>query len=89
VRKTSHRRRFHTDRVVQNRRRRYKRETPDWWGRNVAANHEEWLAECLSYGRLSDRDPWDCGSHCLLCHYDKFCTPRRAREKRAWRRDWL
>jgi hypothetical protein len=43
----------------------------------------------LSAGYLSDRDPWDCGGHCELCHFDKFYDTRRAREDRQWRKDWL
>lgn len=76
MRRTRHRRRFHTDRVVRNRRARYLRETPDW------ARHV-W-PERLSYGRLADMDPWDCGRPaCGVCHPTE--AGRRAREKRAWR----
>lgn len=89
MRKTRHRRRFHTDRIVQNRRRRYQREARSGWAAYEAATFPEWWAERLSYGRLADRDPWDCGSHCELCHWAKFNEPRRTREKRAWRREWL
>lgn len=35
-------------------------------------------------GIYAHRDPWDCGSRCLMCHGDKFLQPRRVREKRAW-----
>ena len=76
MRRTRHRRRFHTDRVVRNRRARY---------------HHEWPFHpdrTLPYGLLADRDPWDCGRRCLLCHWDKLVEPRRTREKRAWRNDW-
>jgi hypothetical protein len=79
VGKTRHRRRFHTDRVVRNRRARFLRETPD-------ARPDD---RRLSYGRLADRDPWDCGSRCWLCHYDKLLGYPRAQETRAWQRDWL
>lgn len=82
MRRTRHRRRFHTDRIVSNRRARYVREVPQ---------DRRYRDERLSrwgYGALSDRDPWDCGGHCLLCHGEKFLEPRRARENRAWRRDW-
>ena len=79
MRRTRHRRRFHTDRIVRNRRARYRRETPDW-----ALTRDP---DRLSYGRLADLDPWDCGRHCLMCHWEKFLEPRRAREKRAWRRE--
>jgi hypothetical protein len=86
MRRTRHRRRFHTDRIVSNRRARYLREQIDQWP--YATNHDEWLAKTLSYGALADRDPWDCGRRCLLCHHDKFLEPRRAREDRQWRKDW-
>jgi len=82
VRRTRHRRRFHTDRIVRNRRARYWREMPSWW------RGEQMHRRQLAYGALADRDPRDCGSHCLLCHHDKFLEPRRARENRTWRRDW-
>lgn len=89
MRKTKHRRRFHTDRIVQNRRARYVREAPDWLGHYRTENHDEWWAKMMSYGRLADRDPWDCGRRCWLCHYEKLLGYPRAREKRAWQRDWL
>lgn len=76
-RRTRHRRRFHTDRVVRNRRARYRRETPPWRG--------ELDERRFAYGALADRDPWDCGRHCNLCHWSKFNEPRRARENREWR----
>ena len=81
MRKTRHRRRFHTDRIVANRRRRYRREAPSWAS---AENNPR----RFGYGALSDRDPWDCGGRCFLCHYEKLSEPRRAREKRTWREDW-
>lgn len=87
MRRTRHRRRFHTDRVVRNRRARFTRESePFRWP--LAVNHDEWIARTLSYERLADSDPWDCGSHCELCHWAKFNEPRRAREKREWRANW-
>lgn len=83
-RRTRHRRRFHTDRVVAARRARYLRETRDW-----ALYDGPWLAKRLAYGRLADRDPWDCGnSRCGICHWHHR-ESRRAREKRAWKRDAL
>lgn len=86
MRRTRHRRRFHTDRIVRNRRARYLRESdPRRWN---SANFPEWFAQRMSYGRMADRDPWDCGSHCLLCHHGKFLEPRRARENGAWRAEW-
>lgn len=36
---------------------------------------------------IAVRHPLDCGRHCLMCHMAKFTDPRRAREKRAWRRE--
>ena len=83
MRNTSHRRRYHTDRIVANCRARYLREMPGWWERDNVDERK------LTYGRLADRDPWDCGRHCEMCHWEKFNGPRRAREKRQWRRDWL
>lgn len=85
MRRTRHRLRFHTDRIVSNRRARYLRESmPDWRERwNDMDNPKR-----FGYGALADRDPWDCGSHCELCHWAKFNEPRRARETRAWRKDW-
>ena len=88
MRRTRHRRRFHTDRIVRNRRARYMRETRPWELRLKATNHDEWIAKRLAYGTLADRDPWDCGGSCWMCHYEKR-TPRRARENRQWRLDWL
>jgi hypothetical protein len=76
---TSHRRRFHTDRVVAARRARFLRETPGAGGSSD---------ERLSYGALADRDPWDCGRCCLLCHGEKHLAPRRARDRIRWRREW-
>lgn len=81
MRRTRHRRRFHTDRIVSNRRRRFLREERSPEYRIESPRH--W-----GYGALADRDPWDCGRHCLLCHWEKFLEPRRTREKRAWRHDW-
>jgi hypothetical protein len=79
VRRTRHRRRFHTDRIVRNRRARYRRETPDW--------ELDRRPQRLPYGLLADRDPWDCGRPgCVCCHWAKCTEPRRARENRAWRR---
>lgn len=77
MRRNRHRRRFHTDRIVANRRARFARE--GW---------PDPRPDRLAYGRLADRDPWDCGRRCLLCHWGKFVEPRRAREDRAWRTDW-
>jgi hypothetical protein len=87
VRPTRHRRRFHTDRIVRNRRARYLRETPDWHWRRLASNHDEWIARLLAYGTLASRDPWDCGNPgCWCCHPPD--SSRRARENRQWRKDW-
>lgn len=86
MRRTRHRRRFHTDRVVAARRNRYLRET-DHRAESRALDHDDWLAKHLSYGRLAVMDPWDCGRRCLLCHCGKFTDHRRVREERAWRSD--
>lgn len=90
-RRTRHRRRFHTDRVVANRRARYLREVDaSSWGRAEmrAPDHEEWMGRLLSHGNLASTDPWDCGRHCVMCHHDKLLEPRRTRETRAWWHDW-
>lgn len=79
MRRTKHRRRFHTGRVISNRQRAYLREAPGWWGR-------DWD---LPDGRLANRNAYfGCGRpHCLMCHWDKYMEPRRAREKRTWKRE--
>lgn len=79
------RRRFHTDRIVSVRRKRLLREQRSWLNDSIGS---EWLARKLQYGRLSSTDPWDCGNpRCGICHY--VDGSRRARERRAWQRDWL
>jgi hypothetical protein len=85
-RRTKARRRFHTDRVVAARRARYLNEMS---GR-VRDGDLDWIGNRLAYGRLADRDPWDCGSRCLLCHGEKLLGAgcRRRREERLWRNDW-
>lgn len=78
MRRTRHRRRFHTDRVVAKR-------------RAFIAERLDYLLDVPSrtgYGKLADRHPLDCGRRCMVCHGEKFLDPRRARETRAWRRDW-
>jgi hypothetical protein len=76
VRRTRHRRRFHTDRIVANRRARYLRETPEL---------ARWSGNRLSYGALADRDPWDCGNpRCGICHWPDYGRAREAREWRAY-----
>lgn len=80
MRRTKHRRRFHTDRVIANRRRRYRREAADWelaWRRH------------LEDGRLADRYAYyGCGRpRCYICHPDKVTGGQRTREKRLWRRE--
>jgi len=73
MRPTKHRRRFHTDRIVKNRRARWMREM------GYDRGHR------LSYGALADRDPWDCGNpQCGVCHWDD--GSRRARENREWQK---
>lgn len=80
MRRTRHRRRFHTDRIVANRRARYLRETPSW------SLDERWLYPKLSYGRLASTDPWDCGNaDCGVCRY--WDHGRRAQEKRQWKKE--
>jgi hypothetical protein len=81
MRRTRHRRRFHTDRVVANRRR-------------FLLDHDQgWMWEVparVGWGKLADRHPFDCGGRCLMCHGDKLLDAgkRRRQEDRAWRRDW-
>lgn len=89
MRRTRHRRRFHTDRIVAARRARYLREQHEWVREYVGPpdRHRsayEWRAEQLTYGRLASTDPWDCGRpRCGICH--AVDHSRRAREKREWR----
>lgn len=84
-RRTRHRRRYHTDRIVAKRRARYLREG------QVSAddvNSLPGLAKRLSYGALANRDPWDCGRpRCGVCHGPD--PGRRANAKRAWQLEWL
>jgi hypothetical protein len=87
VRRTRHRRRFHTDRIVNARRARYLRES---WESSIV-ERPDWYAVRLSYGYLSSTDPWDCGNpRCGICHYSKADSrTRRRREERSWRDDWV
>lgn len=82
MRRTKHRRRFHTDRVIANRQRRYRREESGWVVRDGWARH-------LEDGRLAnDYAYFGCGRpRCYLCHFEKLIGDRRTREKRAWRRE--
>jgi hypothetical protein len=84
MRRTRHRRRFHTDRVVRSRRARYLREehlSP------MATDWSDWTRVRLSYGYLASRDPWDCGNaRGGVCHY--LGDYQRADQDRQWRRDW-
>lgn len=57
-RRTRHRHRFHTDRIVAKRRARYLREAPV---RADEVNSQAGLAKRLSYAALASMDPWDCG----------------------------
>jgi hypothetical protein len=78
MRRTHHRRRYHTGRIIRNRQRQWSREG---WA-------DDWYAEHpMTAGRLDDRQAYfGCGNaHCYLCHWDKFVEPRRTREKRAWK----
>jgi hypothetical protein len=45
--------------------------------------------ELLQYGRLADREPWDCGHRCYLLplREGEGRGIRRARATREWRRD--
>jgi hypothetical protein len=85
MRRTRHRRRFHTDRIVANRRARVRREQMSWANGSFTEFYE------MAYGRLANSDPWDCGHpRCGCCHYSKFSGDhqRRRREERLWREDW-
>lgn len=78
MRRTKHRRRFHTDRVISNRRRRGRTlEYRDWW----------WAEHPPADGRLRDRFYFrGCGvARCGLCHPHKRWGGDRTREKRQWR----
>lgn len=80
------RRRFHTDRIVNVRRKRLLREHRRWFINDE--REQEWLVIRMQYGRLDSTDPWDCGNaRCGVCHF--VDGSRRAREQRAWRREWL
>ena len=82
MRRTRHRRRFHTDRIVAARRARYLRERPTWVAPYDDAS--SWAMRRLAYGRLAKTDPWDCGGPCRLCHLEKRIPGRRAQATRAW-----
>lgn len=89
------RRRFHTDRIVAKRRARFLREWDfEFIYFGPVEHHNDkldpWSETRLAYGVLADRDPWDCGGRCFLCHFEKLTGggSRRARAKREWRRDW-
>jgi len=89
------RRRFHTDRIVVKRRARFLREWDlDFVYIGDVSHHNDkldrWADKRLEHGRLADRDPWDCGRRCFLCHFEKLTGrgSRRARAKREWLRDW-
>jgi hypothetical protein len=80
MRRTKHRRRFHTGRVISNRRRRGRTlEKNDWW----------WREHPPENGRLRDRLYFrGCGlPRCGLCHPHKRWGGDRTREKRAWKRE--
>lgn len=80
MRRTKHRRRFHTDRVIANRRRR---------GELLEANDPWWTAHRPENGRLANVFYYrGCGeARCYLCHFDKLIGYRRTREKRVWRQE--
>jgi hypothetical protein len=75
MRRTKHRRRFHTERVIRNRQAQHRREGWGWFD-----------ARPLPDGRLADRQAYfGCSrAHCFLCHFDKLIGDRRVREKRRW-----
>ena len=81
MRRTKHRRWFHTERVIRNRQRAYRRETPSWeligWPRH------------LEDGRLADENAYfGCRRpRCYICHFDKLIGDQRTREKRLWKRE--
>lgn len=83
TRQSKARRRFHTDRIVRNRRARFIRES-SWWIDWTRENDIAWVGRRLSYGYLATTDPWDCGHpRCGCCHTRDYSW--RAREKREWR----
>lgn len=80
MRRTKHRRRFHTDRVIRSRQRRWRRESASW---------DLDSRDPLPDGRLKHTNAyWDRGTpRCGLCHGEKFDRARRDRERRRWRRE--
>lgn len=80
MRRTKHRRRFHTGRVISSRRRR---------GRTLEPQ-DRWWSHPPENGRLKDRFYFrGCGSpRCWLCHMGKLEPGRREREERKWRQEW-
>lgn len=77
MRRTKHRRRFHTERVIANRRR---------LGEKLLWEDEWFVRHPPEDGRLHDRFYYrGCGNaRCFLCHFDKLIGDRRTREKRLW-----
>lgn len=84
MRRTRAYRREQTRRIIRNREARYRREAPSWYW---IALEDGWLR---TGHRLQHTNAyWDCGNtRCGLCHADKNDPRRRARENRAWRKDW-
>jgi hypothetical protein len=86
VRRTRHRRRFHTDRIVAVRRARWVREHDprlrEYVGPiEVHRAEYEWRVNRLTHGRLTSTDPWDCGrSSCSICAVDRSRGARENRE---------
>lgn len=53
------------------------------WARILQALDPERSTECLSFGRIFSRDPFDCGKPgCALCSYEKVLH-RKARRQVA------
>lgn len=80
MRRTKHRRRFHTERVIANRRRR---------GRTLERDDLWWKENPPEDGRLANVFYFrGCGlARCGLCHPHKKWGGDRTQAKRAWRRE--
>lgn len=78
--RSKHRRRYHTARVIKNRRAR---------GIAIEAGVGWMVENPPPSGKLDDVFYYrGCGrARCHLCHWDKLDLSRRARERRAWKRE--
>lgn len=76
MRRTKHRRRFHTSRIIWKREARRHIWGDSWW-----SDPENQPA----LGRLRNRDFYLHGCSCLMCKWDKHDPSRRARERRDWK----